>query len=318
LFFENGFRLVYIEQPFAFPDATARAIEESPLDIKGAPEPEMILGRDSDKRALYFEAKANSFSPSSDNSSQARGHLLACGPPFAETLKPLNKSVLCYVVPKDCCTLMSDCLTTLANELRSAGFAPGQHSTHGLAVSGQDLVYSWDHNFKLHSGVATDSVSVIHELQDDTDPSPLLLVYTDEDCPDAQQAGYYRRILINQVVAKLVCDLNLLSPGKTYSGSADEILRQTSDGVLEYVGRKRQKSMIRIVRQNVLARLSSFWTGKPYSPVKLEGDRLEICFKDNLAKSEFLDWLEDPKRTGFTDQLPPEETPLLPGIEPEG
>jgi hypothetical protein len=89
LFFENGFRLVYIEQPFAFPDATARAIQDSTLDIRGAPEPEVILGRDADKKALYFEAKANSFSPSSDNCGQARGHLLACGPAFAESLKPL-------------------------------------------------------------------------------------------------------------------------------------------------------------------------------------------------------------------------------------
>jgi hypothetical protein len=64
--------------------------------------------------------------------------------------------------------------------------------------------------------------------------------------------------------------------------------------------------------------LSQQALGKPFSPVKLEGNRFEISFKDSLAKSEFMDWLEDPKRTGFTDQLPPAETPMLPGIEPEG
>jgi hypothetical protein len=28
-----------------------------------------------------------------------------------------------------------------------------------------------------------------------------------------------------------------------------------------------------------------------------------------------MDWLEDPKRTAFTDQLPLTDQPLLPGIE---
>jgi hypothetical protein len=314
-FFENGFRLVYIEQPFAFPDATARAIESSTLAITKAPEPETILGRAADQKALFFEAKANSFSPESSNSGQARGHLLACGPAFAETLNPLKQALLCYVVPQDRCDLMRNCLDLLATELRSATLAPGVHSIHGLGVSGQDLIYSWDEEFKQHSGVTEDSVPVLHELRDDTDPSPLLLVFTDEDCPNTERSGFYRRVLINQVVAKLVCDLNLLLPEKTYVTTARELLRQTTDGILEFVGRERQSSMIRIVRQIIIARISSFWRDKNFSPVKVETDRLEITFKDTLAKSEFLDWLEDSKRNSFSDERPPIEQPVLPGLE---
>jgi len=314
LFFENGFRLVYIEQPFAFPDATARAIDASGLQIKKAPEPETILGRAADQRALYFEAKANSFGTDSSNASQARGHLLACGPAFAETLKPLEEALLCYVVPQDRCALMAECLASLSTELRSATLAPGQHSVHSLGVGGKDLIYSWDDKFKQHTGVSADSVAVLHELEDDTDPSPLLLVFTDEDCPNAERSGFYRRVLINQVVAKLVCDLNLLPPEKTYATTARDLLRQTTDGVLDYVGRERQTSMIRIIRQIIFARISSFWREKNFSPVELEADRLEITFKDNLAKSEFMDWLEDPKRTSFSDDRPPIEQPVLPGL----
>jgi hypothetical protein len=316
LFFEHDFRLVYIEQPFAFPDATARAIDNAPLSISKAPEPEIILRRDTDKKALYFEAKADSFSPDSSNSKQARGHLLACGPAFAETLKPLERALLCYVVPKDCCPPMSQCLSDLTTALTAAALVPGEHSVHGLAVSGQDLIYSWDDKFKQHCGIAVDSVAVLHELRDDTDPGPLLLVFTDEDCPNPERSGFYRKVLIDQVIAKLVCDLNLLQPGQIRAVTARDLLAQTTDGILDYVGRERQKSMIRIVRQNVFARIASFWIGKPFSPVKVDGDRLEITFKDSLAKSEFMDWLEDPKRTAFTDQLPPRDQPLLPGIEP--
>lgn len=315
-FFENGFRLVYIEQPFAFPDATAKAIDGSGLQIKKTPEPETILGRPADQKALYFEAKANSFGMDSSNSTQARGHLLACGPAFAETLKPLERALLCYVVPQDGCDRMAECLVSLSTELRSATLAPGEHSVHGLGVSGMDLIYSWDQKFKQHAGVNGDSVAAIHELQDDTDPSPLLLVFTEEDCPNQERAGFYRRVLINQVVAKLVCDLNLQQPEKPYVTTARDLLWQTTDGILDYVGRERQTNMARIVRQNVFNRIADFWRGKQFSPVKFEADRLEITFKDRGIKADFMDWLEDAKKTAFSDQLPPQEPPFLPGMEP--
>jgi hypothetical protein len=315
-FYENGFRLVYIEQPFAFPDATARAIEKSSLNISKAPEPEMILGRDADKKALYFEAKADSFSPDSSNSRQARGHLLACGPAFTETLTPLQLALLCYVVPKAGCPPMAECLANLTAELQSTALAPGPHSVHGLEVVARDLLYSWDGAFKQHIGVAENSAAVLHELQDDTDPSPLLLIFSDQDCPNQERSGFYRKVLINQVVARLVSDLNLLPIEQTYSITARELLVQTSDGVLNYFALDRQRNMIRIVRQNIFGRIASFWRDKSFTPAQLEADRLQIHFKDNLAKGELMDWLEDPKRTAFIDQLPPNDQPLLPGIEP--
>ena len=317
LFFENDFRLVYIEQPYAFPDATARAIASSVLapDITKAPEPEMILRRDADQKALYFEAKADSFSPESSNSRQARGHLLACGPAFAESLKPLRQCLLCYVVPQDGCEPMRTTLDSLTSELRSASLHTGEHSVHGLAVTGADLIYSWDEKFQQHSGVTGGSTAVLHELTDDTDPSPLLLVFTDEDCPNVERAGFYRKALINQVVARLVCDLNLLAIGKTYATTARDLLAQTTDGILQYVGRERQNKMIGMVRQTVFNRILSYWSAKNFTPVKLEAGRLEITFKDSLAKSEFMEWLEDAKRASFSDERPAIGQPGLPGFE---
>ncbi len=72
LFHERQFEIIYIEQPFAFPEETIAAIEASGLDISKRPEPELILGRRHDNRALYFEAKANSFTTESTTSRQAR------------------------------------------------------------------------------------------------------------------------------------------------------------------------------------------------------------------------------------------------------
>ena len=242
--------------------------------------------------------------------------LLACGPPFAETLTPLQNALLCYVVPKDGCNQMSACLTTLSSELQAAALTPGPHSVHGLEVAAQDLVYSWDNAFKQHTGISSDSIAVLHDLKADTDPSPLLLIYSDQDCPNPQRSGYYRRVLTNQVVAKLVSDLNLLPIEQAYTITARELLRQTTDGVLNYLALDRQRNMIRTVRQNIFRRIASFWGDKSFTPVRLEGEHLQINFKDNLAKAELMDWLEDPKRTSFVDQSSPTDQPLLPGIEP--
>src|SRR5205823_11055462 len=105
-------------------------IANSPLAIAAKPEPELLLQRTVDKKALYFEAKANSFSPDSTTTRQARGHLLACGPVFEEVMQPLKQALLCYVLPADKCGPMTACLTALASELRGKALSPGNHSAH--------------------------------------------------------------------------------------------------------------------------------------------------------------------------------------------
>lgn len=191
-----------------------------------------------------------------------------------------------------------------------------QHSEDARKLVRRWITQSPDIDSAWFSGQLLQSLWDLHELQDDTDPSPLLLIFSDQDCPNPERAGYYRRVLVNQVVAKLVADLHLLPLEQPYSITARELLLHTSDGILNYLARDRQKNMINIVRQNVFARIASSWRDKSFTPVQLEGDRLQINFKDNLAKEPFMDWLEDPKKTAFVDTLPPTNQPLLPGIEP--
>src|SRR2546425_5240139 len=179
LFFEYGFGFIYIENPFKFPQETLAAIESSSQNISKEPEPELLLGRRVDNIALYFEAKADSFSTASTNAKQARGHLLAVGPAFAEVMTPYRSCLLCYVIPEEKCELMRECLTDLSTELLKERLQPGPHSSHGLAVRGQDLHYSWDDVFRQYVGVGTNSSIVMSGLKEDTDPSPLFIIYTD-------------------------------------------------------------------------------------------------------------------------------------------
>jgi hypothetical protein len=304
LFFENRFAILTIEHQFALPVEVVKAVAQSQQEVSTAPEPEMLLGRAEDKKALYFEAKANSFSPESSRCKQARGHLLAAGPAFAEVMAPYQSCLLCYVVPEDKRSLMADCLSSLSAELAKCGLKPGQHSSHGLALVAQEVHYVWDIVFQTHTGVSGNSAVVLSGLTDDTDPTPLFLIYSDEDYPDAENRDLLRRCVVNQVHTRIVCDLRGLRDEETYERSAASIVEEMSEGLSRYLGTKRQKAMRRLVAENVFRRIAEHSREK-YPGVKLVADVLQITFADEEAKTKFLEWLEDFNRTAFQASKPP-------------
>ncbi|NOX54228.1 MAG: hypothetical protein GXP27_07250 [Planctomycetes bacterium] len=311
-FHEHDFEIVYIEWPFPFPVETREAITQSKLDISGNPEPELILRRTHDEKGLYFEAKSDSFGPDSSNSRQARGHLVATGPAFAEVVAPLKSALLCYVVPDDKRKAMCKCLSALARELEKHKLAIGEYSCHGLAIDDHDracrLVYHLDDAFGSYTRINEKRITVMEDLEEDTDPSPLILVFSDDDCHNAEARDLYRRSVIDKVHARLLCDLQAVGVRETYKKSPDDLLLKTSEGVFEYLGRKRQKSLRRLVRENVFKRIHDHWNKK--MGVCLDGGHLVVRWNDGGEKSNFLRWLED-MRGAFDASRPPAEPPSL-------
>jgi hypothetical protein len=316
LFRELDFEIIYIEHPFPLPEEIVSTIDQSGLEVSRTPEPELILGRKHDNRALYFEAKADSFSPASSNCKQARGHMVAAGPAFAEVMTPYQSCLLCYVLPKSANALMRRCLKALQKELASAKLDNRPFSVHGLSVRGTDLVYSWDRGFIVHTGARGASAAVMHNLSEDTDPSPLLLVYTDEDCPDPERQGLYRKAVLNQIHAEMLCQLQTWPPSQPYEVTTEGLLLKMTDGIFQYLGRERQKSMRRLVRENLFRRVHEFWQQKQPGIVAWNFDMLRVEWASASNRDEFLDWLEDYNRTAFSDEKPPAtDMPLLPDAE---
>ena len=317
LFQELGFDLVYIENPFPLPEETVRSVNTTGLDVSVTPEPDVLLRRDSDKKALYIEAKAGSFSIASSSARQARGHLLAAGPAFAEVMKPLQQCLLCYVVPDTDRPHMDSCLTSLGNELRTSKLEPGPHSVHGLKMQDTDVVYAWDNPFNAHTGSVGNSTVILQNITDDTDPSPLFLVFCDQDYPDPKRQDLNRQVFQNQVHAVLLCELNLTAPGSDYSSTLDDLLLKTTDGIFEFIGGGRQRGMRRLIRENLFRRILTCWREKDPNLVRLENDTLKIQYRDHAQREAFLDWLEDWKRTSFSTATPPpeESLPLLKMME---
>jgi len=310
-FSDLEFEIAFIEHPYTFPEETRQAIASSGLDIGMSPEPDLILWREGDNRALYFEAKSNSFGPVSTSTRQARAHLLASGPAFSEVFVPQSSCLLCYVVPNEKRGQMSDCLATLTDELNSNALEPGPFSCHGLSLEGTGIAYTWDSAFKLHTGTAQDQVVIVNNVSEVTDPSPLILLFSDEDCSNLEDRDRYRRIVIERVRACLLCDLHSLSVGKTYETTPEMILIRTTDGLFEYWGRKNQKGLQRLVQESIFKRIFDHWQGKQ-TGVSLDGYRLSITWNMIAEKKSFLDWLEDHRRTNFAAaRLPVDATPDL-------
>ena len=318
VFCEAGFSILYIEQPFRFPVVTSQAIKASPLAISFAPEPDLLLARAGNGKALYFEAKANSFGLGSSTCEQARGHLIAVGPAFSETYPPLN-ALLCYVLPDAARPEMGLCLGQLLAELEAAGLKPGMHSVHGLEVAKGDLAYRWDDAFSAHVGMTGGSAVVLKDMAEDTDPSPLLLVYTDEDCPTPDMQSFYRRAMLDQVRARLLCDLHAVEAGGLYQVSVDQLLKRTTEGIFDYLASKRQKSVRGLVRTNVLVPICKYWEAKLPGCVSWKDGMFTVRWADESEKDQLLDWLED-RSTRFPDDKPREDPWLIPpdGLQSEG
>ena len=201
----------------------------------------------------------------------------------------VSSCLLCYLVPEDNRGLMRECLDELSLQLSSVGLHPGPHSTHGLSVADRELHYSWDEAFKSYVAVDDDGVVVMHDLEDDADPSPLFLIYSAEDYPDADRQDLLRQCLIDQVHALLLSELHRLAPGAVYECSADSLLKDMTDGVFDFLGRQRQKTMCKLVRLNVMRRIQDYSRDRFQDIVNVAGAVLRISFPNHDRKSSFLD-----------------------------
>ncbi len=300
LFREYGFSPMVIEQPFQFPVEVFIRIERSTLDISKQPEPELILGGAGNK-AMYFECKAHSFGADSSNSRQARGHLVAAGGAFAEVFRPLENCLLSYVVPDSDREGMRLCLSDLRRQLADASFSPGRFSVQGLKVDGANIVYTWDRELSQHLGIAeppSREMAVLELGAQDTYPSPLVLVYTDEDCPNPMSRDFYRRILSAKLRAALLCDLHQEAEATVVSISAGRLLASTTAEMFQYLGRERQNGLLAFVRKNILDFIVAEWKPKIPGLVTVVGQNVTLKWTTDKDRQDFLEWLED-RETDF-------------------
>lgn len=313
LFYRWGYRFLMVEAPLPLPPPLVAAAQQSGLDIALEPEPEMILGNPANVRALYLEAKRESFSAQSSTSRQARGHLLAAGPAFRTVLTPYQVARLCYVLPEGRRALMEACLSDLKAELAAHALPPADTSVHGLEAAPGGISYVWDDDFAGYVNAGADRHSlVLHAEGDDTDPSPLLLVYSDQDYAGGAGPNYAREAMLKQAWAWLLCEVQVSEAGAPLTFKTDALLTHTTDGIFNFLGKARQKNLCRLARERLFVPIRDHWNKAEQKRddivVALNGQVLSISLRDDLAKETFTDWLEDAKkmRPDYTS-LPAEE-----------
>ncbi len=308
IFRELGFNFLYIENPFPFPETLINAIKESEIDIVQRPEPELLLKDEKNNKALYFEAKKQSFSSNSNASRQALAHLIATGPIFSEVLAPLRSCLLCYVIPEEYREKMSECLVELSESLTENNFHPGKFSMHGLSYHDEKIFYSFDAEFEKFTKFTENECVLMENVTDETDPSPLLLVFSDEDCSNKDDRDFYRRIIIEQVRANLLCELHSLSVDSPYEMTADKLLEKTSGGVFGFLGRQRQRSLSKLINKKILIKIAEEWTDKQ-TGIRMSNDKLTLHWQTREEKESFLQWLES-RNTNFDSSRLLEDTQM--------
>ncbi|MCK9589177.1 MAG: hypothetical protein WC076_00715 [Terrimicrobiaceae bacterium] len=107
--------------------------------------------------------------------------------------------------------------------------------------------------------------------------------------------------------AELIRDLSL-------EVSAQQLLRETTQGTVIYLPRQKQQRMEKLVVENIFKRVREVWKDKHPDLIRLEGRTMTINFESDLRRDDFLDWLEDGDKTKFSDKAPPPETPEFPGM----
>jgi hypothetical protein len=228
------------------------------------------------------------------------------GPAFAEVHTPLKTAILTYAVPFDQSERMRICLGELSTELQDASLSPGPYSVTGLAVENAALNFRLDPAAQSAIGCQEESIAVMHELDEETDPSPLMLVFSAEDCADQDRVGYYRHVLQQQILAALLCRLHTVPESGSVTITAAEILRETTQGAFDYLGRDRQKHMEVLVKENVFATIRDYWNERASGLSILQGRELTVTFSDPAKREEFFDWLEK-RKTKFPDTAPTQE-----------
>jgi hypothetical protein len=158
---------------------------------------------------------------------------------------------------------------------------------------------------KISANLLKETVNIIPLLQiadnNETDPSPLLLIYTDEDSSNPGNRGFYRRVLANKIHAQLLCQLQRWDPVQVIVLKAGDLLNETSDNTFQYVGNETRKTMRVFVRDNIFKRIVNFWSEKKPGMFHLNNFELTVRFGDEFNKEQFLEWLEEYKRTNFSD-----------------
>ena len=145
-------------------------------------------------------------------------------------------------------------------------------------------------------------MKLIENIDEDIDPSPLLLVFTEDDCYNPQMRDFYRKILIEQIKTHLLCDIHNTLLEIKYAITSEELLLKITDGIFNYLGKLQQKNLKKFVKENIFKFILNYWSDKQKGIIFID-NALSFAWKNESDKNTFLSWLED-KHTLFDTTKP--------------
>ncbi len=217
LLHQKGFRVYAIAPALGVPPDIVLRAQSAQLEVQQRARPDVILANKLNKRFVFVECKASSFSITSDQAKQARAFLLMAGERVVEEVLGLptgqvSSSILEYVLPEDQRISLQTTLNTLSNELRRHSLPVGKSGVMGFEIKSKALCVVFDENGGQFLGI-TPNDQVVMRVDSDTDPRPLYFIPYDPDVDQSEEERRFcKRVLFERIHSAVLVAIGRAEP----------------------------------------------------------------------------------------------------------
>jgi hypothetical protein len=231
---------------------------KAPLDLRDSVRPDVVLKHNAESRFSFVECKASSFSSASSAALQCRPLLAVAGSRAAEVLglppEQVSASMLFYVVPEDCQSLLEVTLGELQSELRNAQLPASESHTLGLSATDGAVNLVVAEATGEFLGLPVGVTPFLRHAADD-DPRPLYFIPYDPDIDQTpSERAFSRRLLFERILSTLVVAVGHATPPTQLPFTPAGVLNDATFGMFEqWENRDSARHMRRLWREFALA-----------------------------------------------------------------
>jgi hypothetical protein len=254
VFYRSGFTVYAIAPLLALPPDLRLAAQNEGIRIKDRVRPDVVLAQESENKFGFTECKAESFSPESSTTEQARSLFLMAGPRAADVLgltrSQVSESLLIYILPESSRELLTDTLTSLYQELNDAGLPTGQFSILGFIAGDVAISIKVDSPGSTFLSVPA-GIHVFLQRESGTDPRPLYFIPYDPDVEQSrQERAFCKRVLFERMQSTVVAAAGRAIPPTQLLLETQSILNDAMFGMYEnWENRDSARNMRKLCRQ---------------------------------------------------------------------
>lgn len=277
-FFDAGYRLRSLGSKLAFSLEVRTRVAQCGWG-RNPPEPDLLFHHLASGDHLVLECKASSFSKDSSTAGQARKLLISCAD--STTAVGIDgQAVVVYVLPSEDCSLQTETLSEITDELTEDGFVTALYGVLGLKIDDDGL---W-----AELRISRDPSPHLAELADrfliiagaSSEARPLYLIPYDPTAADNQsreEREYCHRVLLERFYLAAVQVIGTADVPECVVIKADDLFRQATYGVSD----KWQAKELGPLKSKLIRGMATLLNRKRlHGKVTVNNNQVELLLRD--------------------------------------